>query len=129
MAAFLNQDIQTLDLEEVSRIFQSEASIAGPSNVTEDEGFMRWMDESVKLFIALYHEHSRTLSRTLFPPSWRSSRKPALHGESLVMTLPRPNRVSAKNGRKSQKSVLLEHLNQINQNWFRVLEYLSHILQ
>ena len=35
MAAFLNQDIQTLDLEEVSRIFQSEASIAGPSNVTE----------------------------------------------------------------------------------------------
>ena len=42
MAAFLNQDIQTLDLEEVSRIFQSEASIASPSNVTEDEGFMRW---------------------------------------------------------------------------------------
>ena len=55
-----------------------------------------------------------------FPPSWRSSRKSALHGESLVMTLPRPNRVSTKNGRKSQKSVLLEHLNQINQNWFRL---------
>ena len=44
MAAFLNQDIQTLDLEEVSCIFQSEASIAGPSNITEGEGFMRWTD-------------------------------------------------------------------------------------
>ena len=44
MAAFLNQDIETLDLEEVSRIcmLQSEATIAGSSTVTEDEGFMRW---------------------------------------------------------------------------------------
>ena len=93
MAAFLNQDIQTLDLEEVSRIFQSEASIAGPSNVTEDEGFMRWMDESVKLFIALYHEHSRTLSRTLFPPSWRSSRKLEGLGKVAIMLVKSKNKV------------------------------------
>ena len=68
MAAFLSQDIETLDLEDVSRIFtlQSEATIAGSSTVTEDEGFMRWTDESVKLFISLYHEHEHKFADVNF---------------------------------------------------------------
>ena len=50
MAAFLNQDIETLDLEEVSRKFtlQSKVTIAGSSTMTVDEGFMRRTDERVK---------------------------------------------------------------------------------
>ena len=33
-----------------------------------------------------------------FLPSWRSSRKPALHKENPVMTIPRLDRISTKNG-------------------------------
>ena len=46
---------------------QSEpASSAGSSLVAEDEVFMRWTDESVKLLISLYHEHEHKFADVNF---------------------------------------------------------------
>ena len=42
------------------------ASSAGSSLVAEDEGFMRWTDESVKLLISLHHEHEHKFAYVNF---------------------------------------------------------------
>ena len=46
---------------------QSEpTSSAGSSLAAEDEGLMRWTDESVKLLISLYHEHEHKFADVNF---------------------------------------------------------------
>ena len=54
---FESADIQTLDLMKFMKfMLQSDPNSAGSSLVIEDEGFMQWTFEGVKLLISLYHK-------------------------------------------------------------------------
>ena len=97
---------ETLNVEKLIQIgVVEEHEEAVPTcSTTNEDHFMRSTDEYVKLLIALNQVHEPS---SMFTP---------LHG-GLAMTIPRSDHVSTKNG---WRSVLLENVNRVNLNRFRL---------
>ena len=88
----------------MSTLQNEPTSSAGSPLVAEDEGFMRWTDESVKLLISLYHEHEHKFADVNFKNKsvWEAIAK------GMKQKNYQPSRTQCSNKWKQLKKIFVE---------------------